>query len=84
MSNLEPQICGWLHSTWTQVEGMDVMIAKGWEKIGITKTFTPDFQVEAMEANALAPIFTFTLEVQEYNDVEDNKTYPTDSIVMVI
>jgi len=43
MSNLKPQICGWLHSTWTQVQGMDGMIVKGWEKTRITKAFTPDF-----------------------------------------
>jgi hypothetical protein len=40
MNNLKPQICGWLHSTWTQVQGMDGMIVKGWEKTGITKNFT--------------------------------------------
>jgi hypothetical protein len=53
-------------------------------KKGITKAFTPNFQVEAMEANALTPLFTFTLEVEEYNDAEDNEAYPTDSIVIVI
>ncbi len=35
------------------------------EKIGITKAFTPDFQVEAMESNALTPLFTFTLKVEK-------------------
>jgi hypothetical protein len=45
MSNLKPQICGWLISTWTQVQGMDGMIVKGWEKSGITKAFTLDFQI---------------------------------------
>ncbi len=59
------------------------MIAKGWEKIGITKAFTLDFQVKAMEANAFTPLFTFTLEVEDYN-VEDNKIDPIDSIVVVI
>jgi hypothetical protein len=63
---------------------MDGMIAKGWEKTWITKAFTLDFQVEAMEVNALTLLFTFTLEVEEYNDEEDNKTNPIDSIVVVI
>ncbi len=60
------------------------MIAKGWEKTWITKAFTFDFQVEAMEVNALTLLFTFTLEVEEYNDEQDNQAHPTDSIVVVI
>jgi hypothetical protein len=84
MNNLKPQICGWLHLAWTQVQGMDRMITKGWEKTRITKAFTFDFQVEAMEVNALTPLFTFTLEVEEYNDAKDNETYPTNSNTMVI
>ncbi len=83
-SNFKPQICGWLHLTWAQVKGMDGMIAKGWEKIGTTKALTPDFQIKAMEANALTPLFTFILKVEEYNDAEDNEAYPTNSITMVI
>ncbi len=63
---------------------MDGMIAKGWEKTRITKAFTLDFQVESMEANALTPLFTFTLKVEEYNDVEENEANPINSIVMVI
>jgi hypothetical protein len=84
MSNLKPKICGWLHLTWTQVQGMDGMITKGWEKIGITKVFTPDFQVEAMEANALTLLFTFTPKVEEYNDEKDNERNPTNSVIVVI
>jgi hypothetical protein len=84
MNNLKPQVCGWLDSTWTQVQGMDGMIAKGWGKTGITKAFIFDFQVEAMEANALTPLFTFTLKVEEYNDAEDNEVDPINSIVIII
>jgi len=84
MSNLKPQICGWLHSTWTQVKGMDGTIANVWEKTRITKDFTFDFQVEAMEADALTFFFTFSPEVEEYNDEEDNETNPTNSIIVVI
>jgi hypothetical protein len=47
MNNLKPQICGWLHSAWTQMQGMDGMIdgmiVKGWEKPRIAKAFTFDF-----------------------------------------
>jgi hypothetical protein len=63
---------------------MDGMIAKGWEKTGITKAFTLDFQVEAMEANALTPLFTFIPKVEKYNDVENNEANPINSIVVVI
>jgi hypothetical protein len=63
---------------------MDGMITKGWDKIGITKTFTLDFQVEAMEANALTPLFTYTPKVEKYNDVKNNEANPTNSIAVVI
>ncbi len=63
---------------------MDGMIAKGWEKTRITKAFTLDFQIEAMEANALTPLFTYTPKVDKYNDVEDNEANPINSIVVVI
>ncbi len=66
------------------IQGMDGMIAKGWEKTWIIKAFTFDFQVEAMEVNALTLLFTFTLEVENYNDEKDNEPNPTNSIVMVI
>ncbi len=60
------------------------MNAKGWDKTGITKAFTFDFQVEAMEVNAFTPLFTYIPEVEKYNDVEDNEIDPTNSIVVVI
>jgi hypothetical protein len=50
---------------------MDISVGHGCndcqrlEKIGITEAFTPDFQVEAMEANAFTPLFTFTLKVEK-------------------
>ncbi len=37
-----------------------------------------------MEVNAFTPLFTFTLEVEEYDNAEENKANPIDSIVMVI
>jgi hypothetical protein len=40
MSDLKPKICKWLHATWTQVQGMEEMIIKGWQKIGIMNAFT--------------------------------------------
>jgi hypothetical protein len=63
---------------------MDGVIAKGWDKTRITKVFTFDFQVEAMEVNAFTPLFTYIPKVEEYNDVEGNEINPTNSIVVVI
>jgi hypothetical protein len=37
-----------------------------------------------MEANAFTPLFTFISKVEKYNDVEDNKIDPIDSIAVVI
>ncbi len=55
------------------------MITKSWDKTWITKAFTLDFQVEAMEANALTLLFTYIP-----NDVKDNEANPTNSIRIVI
>ncbi len=66
------------------MKGMDGMIANVWEKTRITKAFIFDFQVKAMEADALTFLFTFSPEVEEYNDEEDNETNPTNSITVVI
>jgi hypothetical protein len=61
------------------------MIIKGWRKTKITNAFTLEFQVVAMEANELTPLFTFTSEVEENNHgIEDNDADPIDSIVVVI
>jgi hypothetical protein len=30
-----------------------------------------------------SPLFTYTLEVEKYNDVKDNEANPTDSITVV-
>jgi hypothetical protein len=85
ISNLKPKIYGWLHVAWTQVQGMEEMIIKGWQEIGITNTFTSKFQVVTMEANALTLLFTFTLEVEENNDgTKDNDADLTHSIAVVI
>jgi hypothetical protein len=37
-----------------------------------------------MEVNAFTVFFTFTPKVEEYNDAEDYKVDPIDSITMVI
>jgi hypothetical protein len=72
MSNLKPKICRWLHAAWRQVQGMEEMIIKGWQKIGIMNAFTLEFQVVVMEANALIPFLTFTPKVVEFNDGTEN------------
>lgn len=61
------------------------MIIKGWQKIGITNTFTLEFQVATMEANELTPFFMFTPKVEENNHgTKDNDVDLIDSIVVVI
>jgi len=61
-------ICGWLHATWTQVQGIKEMIIKRWQKSRIMNAFISKFQVVMMKVNALIPLFTFILKVEENND----------------
>lgn len=46
------------------------IIVKGWDKKGITKTFTTNFQLVVLEANVVTPFFTMTQGIEE--QIEDN------------
>jgi hypothetical protein len=46
------------------------MIVKGWDMTGVTKTFTTNFQLIALEANIVTPFFTMTQGIEE--QIEDN------------
>jgi hypothetical protein len=46
------------------------IIVKGWDKKGITKTFTTDFQLVVLEANVVTFFFTMTQGIEE--QIEDN------------
>ncbi len=43
-----------------------------WGKNQIVETFTLNFQVATMEANALIPLFTFILDVENNNNVKND------------
>ncbi len=55
-------------------------MCKGWEKIGLLKSFNMQFQLEAMEVNAITPLFsvTFNSEFKQHKkevdaiDLEDS------------
>ncbi len=49
---------------------MRSMIVKGWDMTGVTKTFTTNFQLIALEANIVTPFFTMTQGIEE--QIEDN------------
>jgi hypothetical protein len=42
MSNLNPQICQWLHHPWLEMKDKKFMIMKGWEKVGLMKAWEVD------------------------------------------
>jgi len=65
MNNFKPEIYGWLHATWTQVQGMEEMIIKRWQKSRIMNAFISKFQVVMMKVNALILLFTFILKVEK-------------------
>jgi hypothetical protein len=48
---------------------MPKLIVKGWEKCGITR-ITFDFQLQAMEVNAIGTLLTNNLEIDENMEVE--------------
>jgi len=68
MSIMKPNLCVWLFHAWIHVKNMNEMMCKGWEKIGLLKSFKMQFQLEAMEVNAITPLFsiTFNSEFKQY------------------
>ncbi len=62
------------------MKNMNEMMCKGWEKIGLLKSFNMQFQLEAMEVNAITPLFsvTFNSEFKQHKkevdaiDLEDS------------
>jgi hypothetical protein len=61
---------------------MDNMICKGWEKIGLLKSFNEQFQLEAMEANAIKPLYSinFDFEIKQHEAMGANAIKPLFSI----
>ncbi len=65
MSNLNPQICEWLHHVWLEMKDKKFMIVKGWEKVGLMKAWEVDLQVVAMEENTIKPLFTTIANIED-------------------
>ncbi len=74
MSILKPKLCAWLFHAWKHVKNMDNMICKGWEKIGLLRNFNEQFQLEAMEVNAIKPLFSinFDSKIKQHEEDDDN------------
>jgi hypothetical protein len=54
MNNLKPKFCGWLHQD--RSESNEIMLIKGWEKIGLTRVWDDDFQFVALGTNTTTPL----------------------------
>ncbi len=77
MSNLNPYVCEWLHCAWKQMQGMEEIIMKGWDKIGITRAFKDEFQLVIMEASATTSLFNVKQDITEYgNGINKNENRP--------
>jgi hypothetical protein len=48
------------------VQGMEKMIVKGWDKIGITRAFQSEFQFITMEANMISSLFKVTPNIKHH------------------
>ncbi len=60
---LKPNICAWLFQAWIHVENMSEMIFKGWEKMGLLKSFNMEFQFQAMDINTSTLLFLVTFNL---------------------
>lgn len=53
---------------------MSKMIFKGWEKMGLLKSFNIEFQFQAMEVNITTPLFliTFNSNLKHQKEEDDH------------
>ncbi len=70
MSIMKLNLCAWMFHAWIHVTRM---ICKGWEKTWLLRSFNVQFQLEAMEVNAITPLFsiTFNLESKQHKEEVD-------------
>jgi len=56
------------------VKNMDSMICKGWEKIGLLRSFNEQSQFEAMEVNVIKALFSinFDFKIKQHEEDDDN------------
>jgi len=69
-------MCNYLHVAWMKVKEMKSTIVKGWDKIGITRTFGTELQLATLEANTTTLLFTITQSIEEQME-EDLNANPT-------
>jgi hypothetical protein len=69
MSIMKLNLSTWLFHAWIHVKNMNEMICKGWEKIGLLRSFNMQFQLEVMEVNVITPLFQLLL-IQNLNNTK--------------
>ncbi len=71
-------MCNQLHVTWMKVKDMKSMIMKGWDKkLLITRTFKFNFQLVALQANAITLFIVIQgIEKQMEKDLNVDPTLP--------
>ncbi len=83
MSNLKPHIYGCLYCAWKQVQGMEEIIVKAWDKTRFARPFQNEFQLIMMEANVIKLLFKIMLDIEDHNETYID-TNPTKKIVVVM
>jgi hypothetical protein len=51
---------------------MNEMIFKGWEKMGLLRSFNMEFQLQAMEINTSTPLFLVTFNSKPKHQEEED------------
>ncbi len=63
---LKPHVYEWLHCAWRQLQGIEEMIVKGWDKARITRASQNEFQLTTMEANVISSLFKITTNIEDH------------------
>jgi hypothetical protein len=82
---MKPNVCARLFHAWIHVKNMNEMICKALEKTRLLRNFNMQFQLEAMEVNAITPLFlvAFNSKFKQHEE-EVNAIDAKDSILEVM
>jgi hypothetical protein len=82
---MKPNLCARLFHAWIHVKNMNEIICKTWEKTRLLRNFNMQFQLEAMEVNAITPLFlvAFNSEFKQHEE-EVNVIDVQDSILEIM
>jgi fatty-acid desaturase len=82
MNSFKSKVCTWLHVAWMKVKGYDEHDCEGMGQDMIHKNIQTRFQLDALEANVLTPLFTIIKTLgNKWKKMDDDPTLLASTIM---